>query len=150
VGDADLADQVTVRRARAEDLAGESPEFDVVIARALARLPMLLELLLPLCRAGKRDRQPRQPGSTADVAHPRSARDQGRGYGTGEQVSRPQAIKLARADQPMLDTHSRQECGVALGRGRTGSEHGSKGTHLTRGQVSRGDGGSIRRKGLSQ
>jgi 16S rRNA (guanine527-N7)-methyltransferase len=52
VGDADLADQVTVRRARAEDLAGESPEFDVVIARALARLPMLLELLLPLCRAG--------------------------------------------------------------------------------------------------
>lgn len=45
-------DRVEVRRARAEDLAGEHLDFDVVVARAVARLPRLVELLLPLCRPG--------------------------------------------------------------------------------------------------
>lgn len=45
-------DRVEVRRARAEELVGEHPDYDVVVARAVARLPRLVELLLPLCRSG--------------------------------------------------------------------------------------------------
>lgn len=52
VADVGLTAQVSVRRARGEDLAVENPAFDVVVARAVARLPRLLEILLPLCRAG--------------------------------------------------------------------------------------------------
>lgn len=54
VGELALGD-VTVRQARAED-AGRAPDlraaFDVVVARALAPLPVLVEYALPLLRDG--------------------------------------------------------------------------------------------------
>lgn len=45
-----LADRVAVERARAEDARGAA--FDVVTARAVARLPRLLAWTLPLARRG--------------------------------------------------------------------------------------------------
>jgi len=45
----------TVITARAEDLARESchrEQYDIVTARALAKLPVLMELTLPFCRIG--------------------------------------------------------------------------------------------------
>lgn len=44
--------RVRVLRARAEELTRLEPGFDVVVARAVARLPRLLAMLLPLCRPG--------------------------------------------------------------------------------------------------
>jgi 16S rRNA (guanine527-N7)-methyltransferase len=50
VGELELSN-VAVVRARAEDLAGQAA-FDVVVARAVARLDRLIWWALPLCRAG--------------------------------------------------------------------------------------------------
>lgn len=47
-----LDGQVTVHRGRAAELASAGSVFDTVVARAVARLPRLLELLLPLARPG--------------------------------------------------------------------------------------------------
>lgn len=47
-----LEGQVSVRHGRAEDLASAAGTFDTVVARAVARLPRLLEILLPLARPG--------------------------------------------------------------------------------------------------
>lgn len=60
--------RVSVRRARAEELAGEQPGFDVVVARAVARLPRLLELLLPLTRPGGQVIAVKGAGLLAEVA----------------------------------------------------------------------------------
>jgi 16S rRNA (guanine527-N7)-methyltransferase len=50
VDELDLTARVGVERGRAEDLAGAG--FDVVTARAVARLPQLLAWTLPLARSG--------------------------------------------------------------------------------------------------
>ena len=52
VAELELADQVEVVRARAEDVAPRT--FDVVTARAVARLPQLLAWTLPLTTPGGR------------------------------------------------------------------------------------------------
>jgi len=50
VTELDLDDRVEVLRARAEDVPAQT--FDVVTARAVARLPQLLTWTLPLARVG--------------------------------------------------------------------------------------------------
>lgn len=52
VAELELGDRVSVRRSRAEDLGQE--RFEVVTARAVARLPQLLEWTFPLVASGGR------------------------------------------------------------------------------------------------
>jgi 16S rRNA (guanine527-N7)-methyltransferase len=65
-----------VVHARAEDL-GQDPEyrerFDVAVARAVAPMPVLLELTLPLCRPGGRFVALKGPRADAEVEAARRA-----------------------------------------------------------------------------
>lgn len=63
--------EVTALHGRAEDLAHRPDlrgRFDIVVARAVARLPALLELSLPFCRVGGLGLFPKGVDAAAEVA----------------------------------------------------------------------------------
>src|SRR5207247_9027419 len=56
---------VTIVNQRAEEF-GEREAFDIVVARALGALPVLLELTLPFCRVGGKVLAPKKGRGLAD------------------------------------------------------------------------------------
>jgi 16S rRNA (guanine527-N7)-methyltransferase len=88
--------EVTVLRARAEELGQDSPhreQYDLAMARAVANLPVLAEYLLPLCRIGGVMLAPKGLTARAEVEAAQPAIDALGG----------RLIEVRRVDVPGLD-----------------------------------------------
>ncbi len=90
VDDLGLRDRVSVLRARAEDVE-PTGAFDVVTARAVARLPRLLEWTVPLARIGGHVLALKGSSVAAEVAEARAGSDD---VGVGPIVIRQYGLGL--------------------------------------------------------